>query len=53
MIDVEKFVSRRQEIRMKFTPFDLEHTQSVWEQKVDFNQVPPKTEVDPHAGHDH
>ena len=22
-------------------------------QKVDFNQVPPKTEVDPHAGHDH
>lgn len=23
------------------------------EQKVDFNQVPPKTEVDPHAGHNH
>ncbi len=22
---------------MKFTPFDLEYTQSVWEQKVDFN----------------
>lgn len=22
---------------MKFTPFDLEHTQSVWEQKVDIN----------------
>jgi hypothetical protein len=22
---------------MQFTPFDLEYTQSVWEQKVDFN----------------
>ena len=22
---------------MQFTPFDLEYTQSIWEQKVDFN----------------
>lgn len=32
-----------------FSKVNLEKT----EQKVDFNQVPPKTEVDPHAGHNH